>query len=134
MNQSPKFSRRLALKIMGIGTLGTLLTYSRFRKPHPFIYQQKGLSLPYQLKNSKSVVVIGAGLAGLACAYELSQRGFIVTLLEKSPNLGGKIASWTINVGAETFKMEHGFHGFFPQYYNLKSLINELQIKNNFKS
>jgi isorenieratene synthase len=80
------------------------------------------------------VVVVGAGLAGLACAYELSQRGFSVTLLEKSPQLGGKIASWPIQVGEETFMMEHGFHGFFPQYYNLKSLVAELNIQDNFRS
>jgi isorenieratene synthase len=30
--------------------------------------------------------------------------------------------------------MEHGFHGFFPQYYNLKSLVDELSISDNFLS
>jgi isorenieratene synthase len=30
--------------------------------------------------------------------------------------------------------MEHGFHGFFPQYYNLFSLVDELKIRQNFKS
>jgi isorenieratene synthase len=64
----------------------------------------------------------------------LSQRGFSVTLLEKSPQLGGKIASWPIQVGEETFMMEHGFHGFFPQYYNLNSLVEELKIRDNFVS
>jgi isorenieratene synthase len=54
--------------------------------------------------------------------------------LEKSPNLGGKIANWKIQVGDEEFLMEHGFHGFFPQYYNLKSLVKELAITDNFKS
>jgi isorenieratene synthase len=86
------------------------------------------------LSQPKTVVVVGAGLAGLACAYELSQRGFSVTLLEKSPQLGGKIASWPIQVGEETFMMEHGFHGFFPQYYNLNSLVEELKIRDNFVS
>ncbi len=76
----------------------------------------------------------GLRLAGLASAYELSKRGFKVTLLEKSPNLGGKVAGWKINVGDETFQMEHGFHGFFPQYYNLKSIVNELAIADNFRS
>jgi isorenieratene synthase len=30
--------------------------------------------------------------------------------------------------------MEHGFHGFFPQYYNLYSLVAELDIRENFQS
>ncbi|XHU96203.1 MAG: FAD-dependent oxidoreductase [cyanobacterium endosymbiont of Rhopalodia gibba] len=130
----PKLSRRAVLKLLGIALPGAILGYSRFSKPQPFIYQQDGLSLPFRATQSKSVVIIGAGLAGLACAYELSQRGFRVTLLERAPNPGGKIASWTVQVGGETFKMEHGFHGFFPQYYNLNSIIQELSITNNFKS
>ncbi|MDJ0598310.1 MAG: FAD-dependent oxidoreductase [Crocosphaera sp.] len=127
-------SRRTLFKVFGIGALGGLITYSRFKKPSPSFYQQDSLSLPLILTKPKSVVVIGAGLAGLACAYELSQRGFEVTLLEKSSNLGGKIASWTINVGSNSFKMEHGFHGFFPQYYNLNKIVSELNIENNFRS
>ncbi|MGK7941898.1 MAG: FAD-dependent oxidoreductase [Crocosphaera sp.] len=127
-------SRRTFFKIFGVGSLGGLITYSRFKKSSPSFYQQDSLMLPYSLTHSKSVVVIGAGLAGLACAYELSQRGFTVTLLEKSPNLGGKIASWMINIGQNSFKMEHGFHGFFPHYYNLQDIVAELNIENNFRS
>lgn len=127
-------SRRAALKLLGVGGIGGMIGYSRFSKPQPTIFQQDTLSLPQQLNQQKTVVVVGAGLAGLACAYELSKRGFQVTLLEKSPQLGGKIASWQIQVGNETFMMEHGFHGFFPQYYNLKHLVNELNIKDNFVS
>ena len=127
-------SRRTALKLLGVGSVGGALGYSRLSKPQPNLYQLDKIVLPKQLNESKSVAIVGAGLAGLACAYELSQRGFTVTLLEKSPNLGGKIAHWKIQVGDEEFLMEHGFHGFFPQYYNLKSLVKELAITDNFKS
>lgn len=111
-----------------------MVGYSRFAKPQPTVHQQDTLDLPKYLNNGKKVVVVGAGLAGLASAYELSQRGFQVTLLEKAPQLGGKVASWKINVGEDEFMMEHGFHGFFPQYYNLKSLVGELSINDNFQS
>jgi carotenoid phi-ring synthase / carotenoid chi-ring synthase len=127
-------SRRTALKFLGVGATGGLLGYSRFSKPEPTVFQQDSLDLPRLLNNRKTVAVVGGGLAGLACAYELCQRGFAVTLLEKSPQLGGKIASWPIQVGNETFMMEHGFHGFFPQYYNLKSVVKELEITENFVS
>ncbi|MGB3694107.1 MAG: FAD-dependent oxidoreductase [Spirulinaceae cyanobacterium] len=127
-------SRRTALKLLGIGAIGGAVGYSRFVKPQPTVFKQDSLTLPYTITQSKKVVVVGAGLAGLACAYELSQRGFAVTLLEKSPNLGGKIASWPIKVGEEEFIMEHGFHGFFPQYYNLNGLVEKLAIADNFKS
>lgn len=127
-------SRRAALKLLGIGTISGLVGYSRFVKPQPTVFQQDSLVLPHKITQPKKVVVVGAGLAGLACAYELSQRGFAVTLLEKSPNLGGKVASWPIKFGEEEFIMEHGFHGFFPQYYNLNNLVEELAITDNFKS
>jgi carotenoid phi-ring synthase / carotenoid chi-ring synthase len=130
----PSLSRRTILKLLSIGAVGSLLGYSRFSKPQPTIFQPDTLELPRIINRPKSVVVVGAGLAGLACAYELSQRGFTVKLLERSPQLGGKIASWPIQLGNETFMMEHGFHGFFPQYYNLKSLAKELEISNNFVS
>ena len=131
---SPAISRRTALKLLGIGAVSGTLGYSRFTKPQPTIIQPDTLDLPRHLNQPKTVIVVGAGLAGLACAYELSQRGFRVTLLERSPQLGGKIASWPIKVGEETFMMEHGFHGFFPQYYNLNRLVEELNIRDNFIS
>lgn len=129
-----RISRRTTLQLIGAVTVGSVLAYSRWNKPQPHVYLQEKIDLPRHLASGKEVVVIGAGLAGLACAYQLSQRGFAVTLLERSPNLGGKIASWKIQVDQEEFMMEHGFHGFFPQYYNLNSIISELNIVDQFQS
>ena len=131
---STPVSRRTLLKLFGMGTIGGAVGYSRLAKPQPTQHFQDAPTLPQQLSQSRHVAVVGGGLAGLAAAYELSKRGFQVTLLEKAPQLGGKIASWPIQVGDETFRMEHGFHGFFPQYYNLWSLTDELGIRDNFKS
>ncbi|MBE9222633.1 FAD-dependent oxidoreductase [Cyanobacterium stanieri LEGE 03274] len=129
-----RFSRRNLLKFFAFSSILGLVGYSRVVKPQPTIHKGDTIDLPRYLTKKKKVVVIGGGLAGLASAYELSQRGFEVTLLEKSPQLGGKIASWDIQVGDEKFRMEHGFHGFFPQYYNLKSIVSEINITDNFKS
>lgn len=82
----------------------------------------------------RSVLVVGGGLAGLACAYELTRRGFAVTLLERAPQLGGKIASWPVQALGRRFTVEHGFHGFFPQYYNLRAVMAELGASGNFRS
>lgn len=41
--------------------------------------------------NGRKVAVVGAGPAGLTCAYILAQRGFKVTVFEKNTEAGGQI-------------------------------------------
>ncbi|MBW1710258.1 MAG: CoB--CoM heterodisulfide reductase iron-sulfur subunit A family protein [Deltaproteobacteria bacterium] len=47
---------------------------------------------PTRVESNKHVTVIGAGVAGLKAAWDLGRRGIKVTLLEKSPFLGGSVA------------------------------------------
>src|SRR5207247_9484952 len=44
--------------------------------------------------NIESVVIVGAGLAGLAAATALAPRGFQVTILEARHRLGGRASSF----------------------------------------
>lgn len=46
------------------------------------------------LKNKENVAVIGGGPGGLMCAYDLSKRGYRVTIIEASDRLGG--ALWLV--------------------------------------
>ena len=39
------------------------------------------------------IAVIGAGIAGLVCAQQLSQAGYSVVVVEKSRGLGGRLAT-----------------------------------------
>src|SRR5882672_3722143 len=46
---------------------------------------------------SVDAVVVGAGIAGLATAYELSRRGASFVVLERAPRAGGVILSEEID-------------------------------------
>ncbi len=47
---------------------------------------------PILLKAEKHALVIGGGIAGLRSALDIARRGLRVTLIEKSPFLGGRVA------------------------------------------
>lgn len=47
--------------------------------------------------DGRSVLVLGAGLAGLSAAYELQKQGYEVTLLEGRERIGGRV--WTMREG-----------------------------------
>ncbi len=89
-------------------------------------------SPPYHLSNPKKVGIIGAGLAGISAAIYLSERNFNVTVFERDSFLGGKVGSWSVKFedGYRT-NVEHGFHAFFRQYYNLRNLLMKIDAYKN---
>jgi zeta-carotene desaturase len=56
---------------------------------------------------SRSVLVIGGGLAGLSSAVALAEAGCLVRLLEKRPRLGGRATSYTLPDGSEVDNCQH---------------------------
>ncbi len=63
------------------------------RKPFPigrrFLYPNDTI----RAMNQKSVIIIGAGMAGLSAAYELHKAGWGVTVLEARGRVGGRVYS-----------------------------------------
>ncbi|MFI2780498.1 FAD-dependent oxidoreductase [Streptomyces sp. ALB3] len=74
--------------------------------------------------DAPSAAVVGGGIAGLAAATALAERGVRVTLYEQGEALGGRLAGWPVRLadGSEA-TMSRGFHAFFRQYYNLRGLL-----------
>lgn len=85
-------------------------------------------TLPKNCTTPKKVAIIGAGIAGLSAAANLAERGFEVTLFEKNEYLGGKVGSWKFDSNGETLQVEHGFHAFFRQYYNLRNFMKKIDV------
>ena len=57
----------------------------------------ENFQLPRASSGRRSVVILGAGIAGLVSAYELQRAGYRVTVLEARDRIGGR--SWTIRGG-----------------------------------
>lgn len=82
---------------------------------------------PRSLTARRDVVVAGGGIAGLAAATVLAERGARVTVLEPDATLGGRAGAWTETLADGTrFEMERGFHAFFRQYYNLREFLRRI--------
>jgi isorenieratene synthase len=72
----------------------------------------------------RHVVVVGGGIAGLTAALGLAERGVRVTVLERDGRLGGRVRSWPVTLAdGSPSTMSRGFHAFFRQYYNLRSVL-----------
>lgn len=57
----------------------------------------ESFAIPQGSGTGRSVVVLGAGIAGLVAAYELQSAGYRVTVLEANDRIGGRV--WTIRGG-----------------------------------
>ena len=71
-------------------------------------------------RQRRSVVILGAGLSGLACAYELERAGYGCTVVEASHRIGGRVL--TIRAGDLVDEMGNpqicGFDDHPSLYFN----------------
>jgi phytoene desaturase len=93
------------------------------------------------MENTKStVVVIGAGFAGLSAAVTLANKGFDVTVVEKNKEVGGRARilkkdGFTFDMGPSWYWMPEVMEDFFAQfdkstkdYFQLKRLDPSYQV------
>lgn len=74
------------------------------------------------------VIVVGAGLAGLSCAFELSELGYRVRVLEAQPWVGGRTASW---IDPDGMRVESGLHRVIGTYRALPDLLERAGVRWN---
>src|SRR3954452_12307251 len=65
-------------------------------------------------------VVVGAGLAGLACARRLAGSGVAVTVLEAGDAVGGRVRTDVV----DGFRCAHGFQLLTPAYPEARRVLD----------
>ena len=68
--------------------------------------------------------IIGGGAAGLAAAYELTNRGHLAEVFERAPFLAGQASTFPVGGG----QLEKGYHHLFVSDTDMVDLINELGL------
>jgi uncharacterized protein with NAD-binding domain and iron-sulfur cluster len=99
-----------------------------YRADYPEVPENKVRLKP----NGKSVLILGGGFGGIHAACELLDRGFKVTIIEKTSLLGGKLKSWRNKnfgvppedyAGWKGYPRNHGLHAVWGSYNNLREFM-----------
>lgn len=92
-------TRRALLEQVGrVGGLGAAyMTMEMLGLAIPTPAGAENFALPPGSGGGRSVVILGAGIAGLVSAYEFNRAGYRVTVLEARDRIGGR--AWTIRRG-----------------------------------
>ena len=72
----------------------------------------------------RDVVIVGGGIAGLACGVALSDAGLRVTVVERDKRLGGRARSWTDAASGDDIDL--GPHVLHSEYRNMLALLERL--------
>lgn len=71
------------------------------------------------------MIVVGAGVSGLAAAWDLEKRGHDVLVLEATDHVGGKTAC----VERNGFMLNTGAYGFLASYREIFGIVRELGLE-----
>lgn len=66
------------------------------------------------------IIIVGAGLSGLACARRLAKAGLRFALLEASDDVGGRVRTDEV----DGFLLDRGFQVFLPAYPMAKKMLD----------
>src|SRR3982750_1534557 len=76
----------------------------------------------------RKVIVIGAGIAGLSCSYELVRRGHDVTVLEASGRTGGHVRTFHDPFADGLYADMGAEHFYYPGYTNYWRYLKEFSL------
>lgn len=77
------------------------------------------------MSETPQVLVIGAGMAGLACALRLHRQGIPVHVLEASDGVGGRVRTDLV----EGFQLDRGFQVLLNAYPEAQQILDYASLK-----
>ncbi|MCU0436976.1 MAG: NAD(P)/FAD-dependent oxidoreductase [Raineya sp.] len=108
--------RRDFLKKTGLLTIGSLLSTTLANAQIE------------PLKKGDTVLILGAGIAGLTAAYKLSKKGFKVIVLEARNRIGGRIFTYSFSETPNLYA-ELGAEWIGESHKEIRKLCDELGLK-----
>lgn len=79
---------------------------------------------------TRRIAVIGSGISGLGCAWQLGRRGYRVTLFESEARLGGHAHTVDVTLEGHRVGVDTGFLVFNHRTYpNLLRLFSDLKVQ-----
>ncbi|GAB2697508.1 FAD-dependent oxidoreductase [Thalassiella azotivora] len=84
-----------------------------------------GPLVPEALPRTADVVVVGAGLAGLACARRLRDDGVDVVVVEAADGVGGRVRTDVV----DGFRCDRGFQLLNPSYPAVRRLVDVVALR-----
>ncbi len=76
--------------------------------------------------SSPAVLIVGAGLAGLACARRLREVGVSFQILEAADGVGGRVRTDVV----EGFRLDRGFQTLLTAYPEAQRLLTSMAVEN----
>ncbi len=123
----PQGATRRELLAHGAGAAVGAILASGFAGAAAASARERRAARRHQARAGSRVVIVGAGLAGLTCAYRLQQHGIRASVFEsREDRVGGRC--WTVRGFENDQVAEHGGEFIDTRHRHIRKIVRELGL------